>query len=309
MITPEAIGTAYSRIRAHIRRTPVLEVEADTLVKGVPVWIKLEQMQITGSFKVRGAFNAILCAHPSPDEVVAFSGGNHGAAIAYAATKLGIRSTVFVPEFAGAVKIQRMKDFGANVVVPGNDIDEVIRQYEDHASRTGAVAIHPFNDFAVMCGQGTVGLEIEQQFPSIDTLFVSVGGGGLIGGIASWYSNRIKMVAVETEGTATLATHLSQGPGTLIQASGVAASALGASTMGDLPMEVLHRSKLTSLVVSDEAVIAAQKRLWDTTRTIGEPGAAVALAALTSGAYQPETGERVGVLLCGGNAYSDWFLH
>lgn len=309
MITQDAITTAYSRIQAHIRKTPTLEIEANTLVGGVPVWIKLEQLQITGSFKVRGALNAILSAPPSSAGVVAFSGGNHGAALAYAATKLGVKSTIFVPEFAGAVKIQRMKDFGANVVVPGNDADEVIRQFEDYASRTGAVPIHPYDNSAVMCGQGTLGLEMEQQMPNIDTLCVSVGGGGLIGGITSWYSGRINIVAVETEGTATLAARLAQGPGAPIHASGIAASALGAPTMGELPMKVLHRYAPTSVLVSDSAVIDAQKRLWDTTRIIGEPGAAVALAALTSGAYRPRKDERVGVLLCGGNTYTDWFLH
>lgn len=309
MISQEAIAAAYSRIRAHIRRTPALEIEADSLLYGAPVWIKLEQLQITGSFKVRGALNAILSAPPSSAGVVAFSGGNHGAALAYAATKLGVRSTIFVPEFAGAVKMQRMKDYGANVVVPGNDADEVIRQFEDYASRTGAMPVHPYNNSAVMCGQGTLGLEMEQQMPNIDTLCVSVGGGGLIGGITSWYSNRINIVAVETEGTATLATRLEQGPGALIQASGIAASALGASTMGDLPMEILHRYTPTSVLVSDSAVIDAQKRLWGATRIVCEPGAAVALAALTSGAYHPRKDERVGVLLCGGNTYADWFLH
>jgi threonine dehydratase len=309
MVTQETIAAAYSLIQTHIRKTPTLEVEAGTLFEGERAHIKLEQLQITGSFKVRGAFNAILTAPLSHGGVVAFSGGNHGAAIAYAATKLGVRSTIFVPEFAGAVKIQRMKNFGANVVVCGTDINETIRQFEDHALRTGAIPIHPYNDSAVMCGQGTLGLEMEQQMHDIDTLFVSVGGGGLIAGIASWYSNSVKIVAVETEGTCTLATRLAQGPSAQIQASGVAASALGAPTMGALPMQILDRVKPASVVVSDGAVIDAQKKLWETTRIICEPGAAVALAALTSGAYRPGTGERVGVLICGGNAYADWFMH
>lgn len=307
MIGPSEIEAAAVRVAAHIRATPMLPVEAGTLADG-PVWLKLEQTQFTGSFKVRGAFNAMLAAPVPEAGVVAVSGGNHGAAVAYAATKLGHRSTVFVPSFAGPVKMARMRRFGAEVIEAGDSVPEVERAYLTFAEETGARPVHPYDDPLVMAGQGTLGREMEAGAGGLDTVIVSVGGGGLVGGIAAWFGRRARIVAVETEGTATYATARQAGRESAVRASGIAASSLGAATIGAGPWAQLAACDVVSALVGDADVAAAQDRLWEELRLVGEPGAATALAALTTGAYVPEPGERVGVVVCGGNATPGWFL-
>ena len=308
MVSTTEIKEAQARIDGYVRKTPVLELEAGALFDGGPCWLNLEQLQHTGSFKVRGAFNTLLsCARPAGG-VSAYSGGNHGAAVAYAATSLGMKSKIFVPDFAGPVKIARMQGFGAEVQVMSASAAEIVAAFQDYAAQNDALAVHPFDDPKVLAGQGTLGLEIEGQLPEFDTLVLSVGGGGLIGGIGSWFGDRVKIVAVESEGAPTLATTLKEGPGAQITPTGIAASALGAGSMGVLPMQVLQNTDTLSLLVPDEAIIEAQRQLWDCTRIVGEPGAATALAALTSRAYEPAQDERVCVLVCGGNADPGWFL-
>lgn len=308
MITRDAIKAAYHRITPHIRRTPIFELEADALGLGHPITLKQEHQQITGSFKLRGAFNTMLSADLPKAGVVAISGGNHGAAVAYGATQLGAKSVVFVPgAIAVEVKLQRMRDFGAEVIVTPGSVDDAIKAYAAYAEESDALAIHPYDAPGTLGGQGTVGLELSEQAPDLDTLFVAVGGGGLIGGIASWYAGRLKIVAVETTGTNSLARTLD---GTLtpdFAVSGISASGLGASSIGALPIAAIKAHVAENLVVTDEDVFKAQRRLWDTSRIVTEPGGVTALAALTSGAYRPARGERIGVLLCGGNADPDWF--
>ncbi len=307
VIGPQDIERAHHRIAPHLRRTPAISIEAGAFC-AAPVALKLEQTQHTGSFKVRGAFNSILSGQVGDGGVVAISGGNHGAAVAYAARQLGTHATVFAPAFAGPVKIGRMRQFGAEVIVMDAPIDDVIAAFAAHAEKTGALAIHPYDAPGTVAGQGTLGLEIERDLPGLDTICVSVGGGGLIGGIAAWYGHRIRILAVETEGTAAYAALLRDGPEASITPTGISASALGAASIGALPRQVLATADVRSVVVSDADVITAGRQLWDRTRLIGEPGAATALAALTSGAYRPERDERVGVLICGGNAEPGWFL-
>jgi threonine dehydratase len=309
MIDRSDINAARERIAPRIRRTPVIEIEAGGLVDNLPVALKLEHLQITGSFKLRGAFNNILTSDVGDAGVVAASGGNFGAAVAYAATQLGVRSTIFVPQkLATDEKLARMRGFGAEVKVAEGTVSEAMQQYLAYAEETGAVAFHPYDTLPTLAGQGTLGAEIEEQLPDIDTLFVSVGGGGLIGGIAAWFERRIRVIAVETGQTATLDETLKTGREATLQPSGIAASSLGGPNIGALPLDVLTRHLHSNIVVSDADVFAAQRRLWDGVRIIGEPGAAVALAPLTSGIYTPEDGERVAVLVCGGNAAPDWFL-
>lgn len=307
MIGQTEITEAKQRITPHIRATPVLALEAGLLCDH-ELTLKLEHTQITGSFKVRGAFNSILSATTTKAGVVATSGGNHGAAVAHAASKLGLKSTVFAPALSGPLKVSRMRDFGAEVVVMDEPFPEIIKAYDAFAAKTGALAIHPYDAPATLAGQGTLGLEIENQVAGIDTLVVSVGGGGLIGGIASWFGKRIRIVAVETELTAAYAQALQHGYGTEILPTGISASALGAPSIGAMPWQALEQANVTSVLVSEEAVFEAQRKLWDSTRLVGEPGAATALAAITSGAYVPERNERVCVLVCGGNAAPDWFI-
>lgn len=308
MIGRNDIAAAHARIAPHIRRTPVLALEPGALGLEIPLTVKLEQLQITGSFKVRGAFNNVLAAGLLDAGVVAISGGNHGAAVGYAASRLGARSTVFVPAMiADPVKIARMQRFGAEVILAEGSVADAFAAYEAHAAETGAVPVHPYGSPETLAGQGTIGLELEQQAPDVDTLLVSVGGGGLIGGIAAWYAGRVQIVAVETHGTNSLDRTLN---GTLpenFQVSGISASGLGAASIAPLPLEIINAHVAQNVVVSDDDVIEAQRRLWADTRTIGEPGGVTALAALTSGAYVPAGDERVAVLICGGNAAPGWF--
>ncbi|RMH47227.1 MAG: pyridoxal-phosphate dependent enzyme [Alphaproteobacteria bacterium] len=300
------IAAARARIAPHVRRTPMLAVEPGALAPA-GVALKLEHTQITGSFKVRGAFNTLLSADPPPAAVVCASGGNHGAAVAHAARRLGLPATVFVPAaIADPVKIRRMEDLGARVRLVEGDVDSVLDACLRHAEESGALFVHPYDAPATLAGQGTLGAEIEEDLPDIDTLLVAVGGGGLLGGIAAWFAGRIRIVAVETEGTASLARTLAQGRRARITPRGLAASALGAQSIGELPLAVLARHPVESVVVPDAALPAAQARLWEACRQLVEPGAAAALAALVSGAWRPAGGERVAVLLCGGNAAPGW---
>ncbi len=308
MIGRDEISAAHTRIRPHIRRTPVLDLEAGALGLDHALTLKLEHTQITGSFKVRGAFTNMADADLPEAGVVAISGGNHGAAVAYAATRLGVRSTVFVPGLiANEVKTARMRGFGAEVIVTEGGVEPAIRAYEDFARDNGALAVHPYDAPGTLAGQGTVALELDEQAPDLDTLFVAVGGGGLIGGIAAWYAGRVKVVAVETEGTSSLDRTLKGTLPTDFAVSGISASGLGASSIGTLPLEVIRKHVAANIVVNDADVTLAQQRLWAAARIVCEPGGVTSLAALTSGAYVPGKGERVGVLLCGGNADPGWF--
>jgi len=251
MIGRDDIIAAYDRVRPHIRRTPVIDIEAGALGSDAPVTLKLEQLQVTGSFKVRGAFNNMTAATLPDAGVVGISGGNHGAAVGYAATKLGVASTVFVPStIADKVKIARMEGFGAKVVIADGTVDQAVEVYEDFARKTGAMAVHPYGSEGTLAGQGTVGLELEQQAGDLDTILVAVGGGGLIGGIAAWYAGRTKIVAVETTGTCCLDMTLRDTLPSDFHASGISASGLGASSIGELPLEII------------KAYVAAKRRCF-----------------------------------------------
>lgn len=308
MITRDDIRAAHERIAPYIRRTPAHALEAGALGLPFPVSLKLEHTQITGSFKLRGAFNNLLSRDIPDAGVVAISGGNHGAAVAYAATRLGTTSTVYVPSnIAVEVKMARMRGFGAEVIAVPGDVDATIKVYAEHAERTGAMEVHPYDSDLTLAGQGTVAREIRDQM-DIDTLLVSVGGGGLIGGVLGWMQDDVKVLAVETEQTACLAKSRAAGELVTIAPGGISASGLGASQIGALGWQATQNWLSDALVVSDADTIEAQRRLWGASRLVVEPGAATALAALTSGAYVPQNDERVGVLLCGGNADPDWFV-
>ncbi|MCU4652900.1 threonine/serine dehydratase [Roseibacterium sp. SDUM158016] len=306
--TPEDIAAAAARIAGRVRVTPVLQVEAEAFGLPCPLTFKLEHTQVTGSFKVRGAFNNMLSRDVPPAGVVAASGGNHGAAVAYAATSLGHASRIFVPRaIAREEKLRRMRDFGGEVILTDGTVADCMAEYAASAEETGALSVHPYDTDWTLAGQGTVAREFEEQAGGLDTILVATGGGGLIGGIAAWFGDRVNVVSVETEGTDTLARSLREGPDIDISATGIAAGSLGGPRLGVTSWEVIRDRVKTALVLPDEAVFEAARKLWETTRLVGEPGAAVALAALTSGAYVPAKDERIGVLLCGGNADVDWF--
>ncbi len=307
MIAKNDISQAYDRIRPYIRYTPAIEIEAGAFCN-VPVSLKLEHLQCTGSFKVRGALNTVLSKNVPDTGVVAVSGGNHGAAVGFAATQLGHKAKIFAPDYAGEVKMARMRQFGASVVPSGTDFPAVIGKYEAYAKETGALAIHPFDMPEVMTGQGTIGLELSKQVPDLDTVFIAVGGGGLIGGISAWYGDDVNVIAVESEGTATYASALAHGLDMDIKPSGITANSLGAPHLGNLPFGVLKQHNRLSLIVTDTQIKDAQRMLWDKMRIIAEPGGVTALAALTAGVYTPQKDERVGVVICGGNSDTNWFL-
>jgi threonine dehydratase len=301
-ITPERIAAAETLIRPHIRRTPVMRVSlADFGVDGPDIDLKLECLQHSGSFKARGAFTNLLTRDVPPAGVVAASGGNHGAAVAYAAHKLGQKATIFVPSISAKAKTDLIRSFGAELVVGGERYADALAASEAFAHETGAMQIHAFNQPETLIGQGTLGKEIEEDLPGIDTLLVAVGGGGLIGGIAAWYRGRVRVVAVEPEEAPTLHMALEAGHPVDAPAGGVAADSLAPKQVGQLMFPIARDHVAQSVLVTDDAIRQAQKALWDSVRVVTEPGGAAAMAAILSGRYVPAAGERVAVLVCGSN--------
>ena len=301
-ITSAQIKQARSRIVSHVRKTPVIELEQGAFNLKGQVFLKLESLQHTGSFKPRGAFNCILSSAVPPAGVIAASGGNHGAAVAFAAQKLGYRAEIFVPTISSAVKVERLRHYGAEVCVTGRDYAEALEASRQRAAETGALAVHAYDDAGVMAGQGTLGLELEDQVPDLDSLLIAVGGGGLIGGVASWYQKRARIVSVEPEQAPSLARSLEAGRIVEVEVGGVAADSLGARRVGTLMFPIAQQFVAQAILVSDDQILYAQKVLWEQLRVVAEPGGATALAALIAGAYRPAAGERVGVVICGGNA-------
>jgi len=297
------IVEAQGLLHGHIRRTPVLTTRGFGLDRDVS--LKLEQLQHTGSFKARGAFYTLLSQDVPAAGLVAASGGNHGAAVAYAARALGHRAAIFVPEFAGPAKIALIERQDADLtVVPGEYVNalEAAQAYE---ARTGAMQIHAYDADATVAGQGTCMAEWEDQALDADTVLIAVGGGGLIAGALAWLQGTRKIVAVEPETSCCLAAALEAGKPVDVSVSGVAANALGARRIGDIAFDLVQRHGVHSVTLPDDAITAAQLALWQDMRLLVEPAGAAALAALMCGAYQPEPDERVAVLVCGGNIAPD----
>ncbi len=301
-IDRQRIEQTYRLIRSYIRRTPVVEVSgADFGLDGVSVVLKLELLQHAGSFKPRGAFANLLTRDVPPAGVVAASGGNHGAAVAFAAMKLRKPAKIFVPSVASPAKIARIRGYGADLVVTGERYAEALAASQSWAAQSGAMAVHAYDQVETILGQGSVGLEFEEQDPALDTLLVAVGGGGLLGGIAAWYAGRIRIIGVEPEAAPTLTRALEAGQPVDAEAGGIAADSLAPTRVGELMFPLAQSYVDRVLLVSDEAIQSAQETLWNVRRVAAEPGGAAALAALLTRRYQPKPGERVGVLVCGGN--------
>jgi threonine dehydratase len=285
-----------------VRRTPVLEVDgADFGLPGVRLAFKLEFLQHAGSFKTRGAFNSVLVREIPPVGVVAASGGNHGAAVAYAAMKTGIAATIFVPEVASPAKIEQIRGYGARLEIGGERYHDALLASERWIERSGAAAIHAYDQWETLQGQATVGLELEEQAPELDAVLVAVGGGGLIGGIAAWYASRTRVIGVEPEAAPTLTRALEAGEPVDAPAGGIAADSLAPRRVGTLMFPIAQRHVQRTVLVSDDAIREAQRALWKTLRIVAEPGGAAALASLTSGAMRPKAGQSIGVVLCGAN--------
>jgi len=300
LITRADIEAAHSRIAPHIRRTPAWTLPS-AFGHDRPVSLKLEFLQHAGSFKTRGAFNTLLTQPVTEAGVAAASGGNHGAAVAYAARQLGIKARIFVPEISSPAKIAVIRSHGAEVVIGGARYADAQEACDLYVAESGALRVHPFSADTTIAGQGTVGLEWEQDAPSLDTVLVAVGGGGLISGIASWWKDRVKVVGVEPEGSRALHAALEAGRPIDVDVDSVAADSLGARNTGDLVYEICREAVDHVALVEDAAIREAQGLLWRDWRIAAEPGGAAALGALVSGAYRPSAGERVGVLLCGAN--------
>jgi threonine dehydratase len=301
-ITRERIQATERIIRPHIRRTPILEVDgADFGLDSITITFKLELFQHAGSFKARGAFTKMLTRDVPAAGVVAASGGNHGVAVAFAAMKLGKAATIFVPSVASKTKLDRIRESGAELVIAGDRYADSLEASEAWTAQSGALPIHAYDSEATLLGQGTLGMELEEQAPELDTLLVAVGGGGLIGGVLSWYQNKVKVIAVEPSEAPTLQYALKAGQPVDSPAGGIAADSLAPRQVGQRNFPIAQKFLHSALLVSDEEIVAAQKKLWEVIRVVAEPGGAAAFAALLSGRYQPEPGERVGVIVCGGN--------
>ncbi|MEO8371166.1 MAG: threonine/serine dehydratase [Candidatus Solibacter sp.] len=296
------IARTYSVIRPYIRRTPVVEVDAaDFGLDPRPLVVKLEFMQHTGSFKTRGAFSNLLTREPPPAGVVAASGGNHGVAVAYAAMKTGKPARIFVPTVASAAKMDRIRSYGAHLVVTGERYNDALLASQEWAAESGAMPVHAYNQMETLWGTGSTGLEFSEQAPQLDTLLIACGGGGLIGGIAGWYQGGTRIVGVEPELAPTLFRALEAGRPVDAEAGGVAADSLAPKSVGELMFPIAQRWVDRVVLVTDDAIVAAQRALWDILRVVAEPGGAAAFGALLSGAYRPSPGERLGILVCGAN--------
>lgn len=309
-VTRDDVLAAARRLGGRVRRTPVLEAEAG-LLSEERVLLKLEHLQHTGSFKARGALSALLSAKDIPAAgVVAASGGNHGLAVAWAAGQVGTVATIFVPHTSPSAKVRGLRVLGADVRLVGERYDEALAAARDHQRSSGALAVHAYDEPHVVAGQGTVGAELLDQAGKrqdaggrpLDTVLVAVGGGGLIGGIAAALDGRAHVVGVEPKGCPTWHAALAAGEPVDVEVGGVGADALGATRLGGIAWETLSRGGATSVLVDSDAVISARRFLWERLRLAVEPGAAVAVASLTSGRYVSQRDERVAVIVCGANA-------
>jgi threonine dehydratase len=301
MITRSDIETAAARLATHIRHTPVTEIDARSLSLEFPVKLKLELLQHTGSFKPRGAFNRLLSATIPESGVIAASGGNHGAAVAYAARALGVTAEIFVPAGTPATKVNRIASYGARVVQGGETYADALAASRARQAETGALEVHAYDHADVLAGQGTVGREFQMDAPELTHILVATGGGGLIGGIAAWYAGSAEIICVEPEGCPTLTTAMLVGRPLDCPVSGLAADSLGARQVGALMFPIAQSFVTGAVLVTDEQIAATQRLLWEQMRLIAEPGGATALAALVSGRFDPPQGARVGVVICGGN--------
>lgn len=317
MIGRQDIEAAHGRIRGHVRTTPVMSltaVDIAALGLAVPVAgveLKLELLQRAGSFKARGAFNAILGGAISEAGVVAASGGNHGVAVAVAARDAGVKATIFVPEISAKAKVEAIKACGADVRIGGARYNDALAASERHCAATGAFPIHAYDADATIAGQGTLAAEWAQQTAGLDAVLVAVGGGGLIAGMAAWYADeaatatRPKVIGVEPRGSRALHAAFAAGEPVDVEVQSIAADSLGARRVGARAWEIARRHVADVVLVDDEAIAAAQRMLWRQFRLATEPGGAAAFAALASGAWKPEAGARIGVLVCGGNVDLD----
>ncbi len=298
----ESIDATYGRIRPYVRVTPIVEVRgSDFGGADIPLTFKLEQLQHAGSFKTRGAFANLLGRAIPAAGVAAASGGNHGAAVAYAAMRLGIRAKIFVPTVSSPAKIDRIRSYGAELVVGGDRYADALAASEAWIAESGALPVHAYDQVETLLGQGTLGRELHGEAPLLDTVLMAVGGGGLIGGVAAWYAGGVRIVGVEPSGAPTLTMALQAGRPVDAPAGSIAADSLAPRQVGALMFPIAKRYIDRTVLVSDDDIRRAQRALWDVLRIVVEPGGTAAAAAVLCGRYEPRPGERVGIVVSGGN--------
>jgi threonine dehydratase len=289
-------------IRPYIRLTPIVEISgSDFGLEPHRLTFKLELLQFASSFKTRGAFANLLLRSVPDVGVVAASGGNHGAAVAYAAQRLGVRAKIYVPTVSSPAKIARIRRYGAELVIVGETYADALAASDLWAAESGALSIHAFDQIETLIGQGTLAMELESQARELDTILVAVGGGGLIGGILAWFERRVRIVGVEPYTAPTLTEALKAGHPVDAPVGGIAVDSLAPRRVGGLVFPIVRSHLDRVVLVTDEAIRQAQRVLWDGLRIAAEPGGVTALSALLSGAYRPASGERIGVIISGGN--------
>jgi threonine dehydratase len=305
VITRDDIRSTYDTIRPYIRRTPVVQLDLgdlDPAAGELPgITLKLEQLQCAGSFKARGAFANLLLRDVPPAGVVAASGGNHGVAVAYAAHRLAVAARIFVPTVSNPAKMERIRQLGAELVVTGDRYADALAAAQAWEQSSGAMSVHAFDQRETLLGQGTLGLELAGQADQLDTVLVPVGGGGLIGGVASWFAGSARVIGVEPDGAPTLTRARAEGKPADAPAEGVAADALAPRRVGELVFPITQAHVEDVVLVGDTAILAAQRALWQAARIAAEPAASVGIAALLTGAYKPAPGDRVAVVISGAN--------
>lgn len=299
--THDDVLAAGARLEDLVRRTPVLELAGTEAGVHGRVVLKLELLQHVGVFKARGALNTLLSADVPPDGVAAASGGNHGAAVAWAAARAQVAATIFIPATSPQSKVDRIASYGADVVVVDGYYPDALAESQKWAADRDVLQIHAYDMPSVVAGQGTVGVEIAEQVPEATTVLVSCGGGGLYAGVATGIADRARVVPVEPERCPTLHTAIEAGRPVEVDVSGVAADSMGAAVVGDIAYRVATQRGESSVLVPDDAIVAARRFLWEKCRVLAEPGGATALAALLSSAFQPAPGDTTVVIVSGGN--------
>jgi len=297
-VRSEDVRSAAERIAGRVRRTPVLELGE---IHGASVVAKVELLQHTGSFKPRGAFNKLLSSEVPPAGVIAASGGNFGLAVAYAARETGVPAEIFIPSTSPQTKVDRVLAHGAQVTIIDGYFAEAFEVAEKRAAESDALLLHPFDQPEVIAGQGTLGLEIEEQVPDVGTVMIGVGGGGPLAGIAAWCGERVRVIGVEPEGCASMTAALAAGEPVTVPVGGLASDSLGAARVGDHTFPIVRDRVERMVLVTEDQIREAQRALWEDVRLIVEPGGAAAFAALRSGAYPVSPGDRVCVVLSGAN--------
>jgi len=301
-VTAEAIASVEPIIRPYVRRTPVIAVDRlDFGLPPGPLVLKLEHLQHTGSFKARGAFANLLLRTVPGAGVVAASGGNHGAAVAYAARAVGVPARIFVPTVSSPAKIARIRGYGADLVVGGATYTDALEASQAWAASSGALQVHAYDQIETILGAGSLALELQQQVPGATTVLAGVGGGGLLSGIAAGYAGRASVIGVEPAGAPTLTRALQAGCPVDAETGSVAIDSLAPRRVGEQTFAVISALVHQVLLVSDDAIRRAQDLLWETLRLVGEPGGCAALAAVLSGEYSPGPDEIITVVISGAN--------